>query len=878
MKKLTSIILSLVLLLGVLLPCGVSADAIQPLTKIGEIEVDEKAGYTLEFIYEGKEYSVDYTEMAEKDLEFVLEVFSDDNLVFCEKQDDYVPEGGCFDPVSKEDNVNYFFVFDEKKVRVTAVYPYEDGYYEGLFEYRDEKVYDELIEYLYALVKEEKQEEEPTEKPTEKEDSRKNLVNITDFEVIYSGEFYIEDFDDYFEWGVCSYKREDEKKSVTVFYFKYGETDENEYLFVSDEIDKDTNTVIFDLTNKNGRQVTIAKNVTDGVEFDQTVNYSYNYEIQVNVAENMKAESVVVSYKHKTENKFTDEIIDMEDYEESGKLPSDLFDRKSNVEVTNKPVEKTEEKKEEVKSQETEFDVNEWIEDIVDEMTEKSYITVGATSKKYYFGHEFTFNKENLDNQKETAEKFLKKIFAMSGMKAYDEEHDCREESYDHVFRCSIYVSDAAFDNYDIVIQDEHMKFLGECYYVKNTSEILEYAVGLWDEDFKVFECESRRDLKEPDDYTGKIDFENSQFVRDNGTTKDFKYREKIEFDIKLDKSFEETIFEKYASTYEEVHCTIQNLWSGSMFFVLTIEGSKGTGQYWANVRSSSLGGGFSGSETGRVLRFLTVNKVDDDVMKVYDRMPMEQYATIEVQGSLENDDVAGVSIQWKPYQLSSNNAVANINPSNSLEGYNIDYEYYGTEEELKNGRNMYTLFGIEEKDIEIQKDVAEFKTFEEKANALKEMGLFKGTDKGYELEKILTREESAVILVRLAGGEEKLSDNDYEEKFLDVPQSEWSFDYVMFCYENGITKGTGETTFSPDDMISADQFVTLILRLLGYTDANPDTALDRAVNMGIIDEYDAKRYEQSSIFTRGDAVYIMYNCLEAETADGKLFKDVLVI
>ena len=255
----------------------------------------------------------------------------------------------------------------------------------------------------------------------------------------------------------------------------------------------------------------------------------------------------------------------------------------------------------------------------------------------------------------------------------------------------------------------------------------------------------------------------------------------------------------------------------------------------------------------------------------------MEQYATIEVQGSLENNNVAGVSIQWKPYQLSSNNAVANINPSNGAEGYNIEYEYYGTEEELNNGRNMYTLFGIEEKDIEIQKDVAEFKSFEEKANALNEMGLFKGTDKGYELEKVLTREEAAVLLVRLAGREEGLTDKNYEEIFLDIPKDKWSFAYVMYCYENSITKGTGETTFSPNDQISAEQFMTLVLRLLGYTDINPDTALEKAVNLGIIDEYDAKRYINTSVFTRGDAVYIMYNCLKAETAEGVIFEKTIL-
>ncbi len=338
MKKLTSIILSLALLLGVLMPFTVSADSIKPLTEIGKIEVDERAGYEIRFTYGKKEYSIEYTDMDEDDLSFVLEVFSDDNLVLSDNQDADVTEDGFFDPVSRDDNVNYFIKFNSELVHITAVYPFEDGIYEGIFEYRDKKIYDKLIEHLYALVKEDNKDEEPTEdntqkpsekpseKPTQKEDTRENLVSITDFDIVYSGEFYIEDFDDYFEWGLCTYNREGEKEDVTTFYFKYGETKNEEYFFVSDEVDRVRNTVIFDLTDKNGRQVTLEKRKDVGVEFDQAVNYLYDYKIRVNLNSDETVKDICVSYKHKDESDFTKEIIDMDDYTESGKLQSELFD------------------------------------------------------------------------------------------------------------------------------------------------------------------------------------------------------------------------------------------------------------------------------------------------------------------------------------------------------------------------------------------------------------------------------------------------------------------------------------------------------------------------------------------------------------------------
>jgi hypothetical protein len=59
------------------------------------------------------------------------------------------------------------------------------------------------------------------------------------------------------------------------------------------------------------------------------------------------------------------------------------------------------------------------------------------------------------------------------------------------------------------------------------------------------------------------------------------------------------------------------------------------------------------------------------------------------------------------------------------------------------------------------------------KAEALKELGLFKGSDKGFELERAPSRVEAMVMLVRLLGKEEEAKENNYEHPFTDVP--EWA-------------------------------------------------------------------------------------------------------
>ena len=187
-----------------------------------------------------------------------------------------------------------------------------------------------------------------------------------------------------------------------------------------------------------------------------------------------------------------------------------------------------------------------------------------------------------------------------------------------------------------------------------------------------------------------------------------------------------------------------------------------------------------------------------------------------------------------------------------------------------------------EEKELEEEpekEDVleAEVKDASECANALYDAGLFKGTDNGYELEKSLTREESATILVRLLGEEDKIDASDFKETFIDVDKNRWSYAYVMYCYENNITKGTGDDTFSPDIQIDAQQFVTLLMRLLGYTEVNPDTALDRSVEHKLITSDMAERLENNQTFTRGDMVQIVYNSLKVSMSDDTILIQYLV-
>jgi len=151
----------------------------------------------------------------------------------------------------------------------------------------------------------------------------------------------------------------------------------------------------------------------------------------------------------------------------------------------------------------------------------------------------------------------------------------------------------------------------------------------------------------------------------------------------------------------------------------------------------------------------------------------------------------------------------------------------------------------------------------DEVADKLKELNLFYGTATGYELDKPLTRAQAATIIVRLLGEEANVLQADYQENpFSDVPDGHWAKNYILYCYENNITKGTGAAEFSPERIISSDEFLALLMRLLGY-ESEPATSLSDSVKATLFSSDYADRLEDSEEFVRGDVVDIIDKALK---------------
>lgn len=161
---------------------------------------------------------------------------------------------------------------------------------------------------------------------------------------------------------------------------------------------------------------------------------------------------------------------------------------------------------------------------------------------------------------------------------------------------------------------------------------------------------------------------------------------------------------------------------------------------------------------------------------------------------------------------------------------------------------------------------------FDAAAKDLSAIGVFRGTEAGFELDRAPTRSEAAIMLVRLYGAEEQAA-ADYEagtisHPFTDV--SDFTAPYVAWLYTNGLTNGTSATTFGSAAPCSAQQYTVFLLRALGYEDGKDfdyAQAPEFAVTKGL---FDTSMF--GGTFLRDDLAAVTYQALAADLKDGSAY------
>ncbi len=107
--------------------------------------------------------------------------------------------------------------------------------------------------------------------------------------------------------------------------------------------------------------------------------------------------------------------------------------------------------------------------------------------------------------------------------------------------------------------------------------------------------------------------------------------------------------------------------------------------------------------------------------------------------------------------------------------------------------------------------DVATGSYYEDAVDWAVENGITQGTDDThFSPDGICTRAQAVTFLWRAAGSPAAKSS---AMPFTDVKSGSYYYDAVLWAVENGITKGTSATTFSPDQNCSRAQIVTFLWR-----------------------------------------------------------------
>lgn len=144
----------------------------------------------------------------------------------------------------------------------------------------------------------------------------------------------------------------------------------------------------------------------------------------------------------------------------------------------------------------------------------------------------------------------------------------------------------------------------------------------------------------------------------------------------------------------------------------------------------------------------------------------------------------------------------------------------------------------------------------EAQAQMLYDLGLFKGTDKSFALEKSMTRAEASVMLTRLLGAEKTALAGNWKHPFTDVPQ--WADKYVGWLYQNGLTKGVSATLYGSQRNVTCGQYCIFLTRAHLDADSYQGTAF--------VDNDEVRQTDEEG-FIRGDAVSLSARLLSTNYA-----------
>jgi len=175
--------------------------------------------------------------------------------------------------------------------------------------------------------------------------------------------------------------------------------------------------------------------------------------------------------------------------------------------------------------------------------------------------------------------------------------------------------------------------------------------------------------------------------------------------------------------------------------------------------------------------------------------------------------------------------------------------------------------------------------------DVMKSLDIMKGDENGdMRLSSNLTRAEFAKIAINSSKYKNSVALGAKISVFQDCTYTHWAAPYVKVAVTNKVITGYPDGTFKPNNNVSLEEAVTVLLRLLGYGDEDfgntwPYGQISLAQNIGIMDNVPRKIGEA---ITREDVLKLVYNTLNAgvkgsdreycSEIDVTLYSDVIIM
>ena len=161
----------------------------------------------------------------------------------------------------------------------------------------------------------------------------------------------------------------------------------------------------------------------------------------------------------------------------------------------------------------------------------------------------------------------------------------------------------------------------------------------------------------------------------------------------------------------------------------------------------------------------------------------------------------------------------------------------------------------------------------EDKMALLAELDIMVGDDDGnLRLDDNVSRAEFAKIAVASSRSKNTVASGLKISPFKDVPYWHWSAPYVRAAVSAGIAEGYVDASFKPDDTVSYEEALTMVLKVLGYTNDDfgyswPYGQIGLAENLDLTDNVNAM---QGEALTRRQVANLVYNALNTKVKDSQ--------